>query len=749
MSSKKTVLLIADVKNWAFDNITQYLKKILSDSYNIHILYSESYSNPGDLLKEITDFSKIDFIHFFSRKSLRLLINHIATGNIDNNRIDKFLNITIVTSVPDHLYLQKNEDIISYQNTFKFVDNYYTTSKILNELYSNIGAFPKPWHDVIYDNVLTAPTAEPSFDDQKKLRITWVGNSAWGEWYFGREYDAKGYHTVIKPALALAALDSTQIKLELETNIVDGATRTRSKQEVFEILKNTDILLIAANTDGTPLPLIEAMSLGCAVIGTNTGIVAEVLPQIQQAFILERDPRKFCAAIKDLASNRSLLKELKQQNYESYKEIFLNDVLFKEKWSNFIDFSINRNKNENRIDIKKEILEHIRNDYLEPEDALTKVENLILNNKRLKSIFKSLLKINFVNYLARSIYFFLKQHKVDSNSRVNISGANKDVLVVYPTNFPGVKNSTLTLFHDQAILPITSISEYFALPNFVIRSIARKILNTEIKEIIFSGGGRTVLKLMDHIAYHKDTQNLNVYYLYHGSPAQWSEIHHLKEFHCCYNLYEHGKLKGIISLKKDLQIAFNKTGIKSYLLQNFIQPIQVKKEERSTFTIGLWGAYAIWVKNHYPQLVALRMLGKQVSTVTNFHFHEFDKWIQDKMNITIHPNKLPHDKLIGLIASTDLTLYVTNTECSPLIALESLGLGVPCLVGPSSGLYDEDEYLREMLTVTRVDCPFTIYSAIERVRANLEVIKSKLPEFIEKYNQKAQSFKQELLELIG
>jgi len=36
------------------DSIAQYLKKLLEDIYNIHILYSQSYSNSGELLSEAT-----------------------------------------------------------------------------------------------------------------------------------------------------------------------------------------------------------------------------------------------------------------------------------------------------------------------------------------------------------------------------------------------------------------------------------------------------------------------------------------------------------------------------------------------------------------------------------------------------------------------------------------------------------------------------------------------------------------------
>src|ERR1044072_3630408 len=97
----KNVLFIVDVKNWAFDNIAEYLSKILKDNYNIYILYTEDYSNPGALLKKIGEFDRLDFVHFFYRGYLQILIESIATGSVDDALADKFLNIAIVTSVPD------------------------------------------------------------------------------------------------------------------------------------------------------------------------------------------------------------------------------------------------------------------------------------------------------------------------------------------------------------------------------------------------------------------------------------------------------------------------------------------------------------------------------------------------------------------------------------------------------------------------------------------------------------------------
>src|SRR5262249_36506219 len=51
------------------------------------------------------------------------------------------------------------------------------------------------------------------------------------------------------------------------------------------------------------------------------------------------------------------------------------------------------------------------------------------------------------------------------------------------------------------------------------------------------------------------------------------------------------------------------------------------------------------------------------------------------------------------IRRTHLTLYTTFSECCPMMALESLSLGVPCLIGPTSHLFEDAPELFNWLVV--------------------------------------------------
>lgn len=60
---------------------------------------------------------------------------------------------------------------------------------------------------------------------------------------------------------------------------------------------------------------------------------------------------------------------------------------------------------------------------------------------------------------------------------------------------------------------------------------------------------------------------------------------------------------------------------------------------------------------------------------------------------------IPRERLYKEISTTALSLYVTISECSPMLPLESFALGVPCLIGACSHLFRDHQLLRRALVV--------------------------------------------------
>ena len=51
----------------------------------------------------------------------------------------------------------------------------------------------------------------------------------------------------------------------------------------------------------------------------------------------------------------------------------------------------------------------------------------------------------------------------------------------------------------------------------------------------------------------------------------------------------------------------------------------------------------------------------------------------------------------------DINLYVTLSECHPMLALESIAAGTPCIISDVSNIYDFDDNLRKLMIVRKHD----------------------------------------------
>lgn len=57
------------------------------------------------------------------------------------------------------------------------------------------------------------------------------------------------------------------------------------------------------------------------------------------------------------------------------------------------------------------------------------------------------------------------------------------------------------------------------------------------------------------------------------------------------------------------------------------------------------------------------------------------------------------------LARMHINLYVTLSECAPMLPLESLAAGVPCLVGPTVQYWRENPLLQRLLVTPGADRP--------------------------------------------
>src|SRR5690606_14557286 len=119
--------------------------------------------------------------------------------------------------------------------------------------------------------------------------------------------------------------------------VFDSAEKKRSREEVLTTLAQQDILLVASLAEGTPLTLIEAMSLGVAVVSTPVGIAREVLPaEYMNDAVIERSADKFYETLKALMESRQTIAAMKTANQLAFKTHFASGGPLREQWLQFL-----------------------------------------------------------------------------------------------------------------------------------------------------------------------------------------------------------------------------------------------------------------------------------------------------------------------------------------------------------------------------------------------------------------------------
>ena len=330
---KPKICLMADVKEWAFDMIAQKIKKDLSYKYSIAIDYYDMYNEPEMLFDYLEKYKDFDLIHLFWRKSLLLFEREDFKKKVIDNGYDleEYINNIskkITTCVYDHLYIDTKEEIENYKNIFnKYTKNYYVATDKLLEEYIAIEDYKKPTN-IIYDvcdwdnyKPINLNRFKPEKVNNRPLVIGWVGNSE----RKANGVDLKGLHTIIKPVI----LELKSEGYNIAEYYADRCVRWRSSDEMPEYYSEIDMCLCMSIHEGTPRPVLEAMSCGVPIITTDVGITRKALGQKQQEYIIgdrengnnDENIRKILKeTLIKIYNNREILKELSEENIKSIRK---------------------------------------------------------------------------------------------------------------------------------------------------------------------------------------------------------------------------------------------------------------------------------------------------------------------------------------------------------------------------------------------------------------------------------------------
>ena len=294
--------------------------------------------------------------------------------------------------------------------------------------------------------------------------------------------------------------------------------------------------------------------------------------------------------------------------------------------------------------------------------------------------------------------------------------SNEKYVVFYNNNWLGTKNSTMELF-DNTI----GIDQFDDIE--IINSIAESIANSSIKLVVFSAfayGWDKISKKIKEL-----NKDIDIKVIWHGSNAMNVENYDFDMFKTIFNLLDNNIIKSICFVKKSMYDFYKLKGYNVEFIYNTVHinsyNVKKKKKDASGIKIGLYASGDRWVKNFYNQLGAASLFKDvRIDCVPiNFKTEIMSKIYN--VVITGLQNNISRERLLERISHNDINFYVTFTECSPLIPLESFELGVPCITGNNHHYWDGTE-LEKYLIVEKADDVLAIYNKAKYCLENKEIV---------------------------
>lgn len=177
-------------------------------------------------------------------------------------------------------------------------------------------------------------------------------------------------------------------------------------------------------------------------------------------------------------------------------------------------------------------------------------------------------------------------------------------------------------------------------------------------------------------------------------------------------LYQQGVIEQIGFVKNGLAPVFEKAGISATHVPNRVPAVSASAplDLGRGMHVGVF-AEPIWRKNLGTQLGASALMDATAHVLTQ------PAGVPAIQRVRAH-GVLEYAEFLSLLASTDVNLCVTLSECHPMTPMESYALGVPCLISRTSDLFKSDPELWELTSVDELDNPVSVANAASRLIEN-------------------------------
>ncbi len=246
----------------------------------------------------------------------------------------------------------------------------------------------------------------------------------------------------------------------------------------------------------------------------------------------------------------------------------------------------------------------------------------------------------------------------------------------------------------------------------------------------------------------KVAPKIPIFVIWHGSFMQAGENTDWYGFNQVDQLCRSNIVKKWGFVKKGMAEIVAKTGVRTGFVMNYIRQIPERPSTPLSGGpfLGMWAIEPIWRKLPYAMLAAITQIpNAHVFCVgQNQRAKEFAHYFN--LDVKFH-DLLPYPEVLKKLAQMDLNLYITMSETSGMVPLESFSVGAPCLYGPNTHYFEDYPYLLSRLMVNYPDRSEVISSYIDRALAERDQIVKAYIEYAPGYNDRARKLLEEFLEI--
>lgn len=325
------------------------------------------------------------------------------------------------------------------------------------------------------------------------------------------------------------------------------------------------------------------------------------------------------------------------------------------------------------------------------------------------------------------------QLRVDKLTNDIAKYKNTDFLMFSNPNWVGMSHVAEDMFGGY--VPIHEVGIYRQ-PE--IESLAKVIVNSKKPMLIFNGLVDGWDRIIEQIRILDE--NVTIKVLYHGGDVRLARYPDYMSFMKILGLHNMNIINEIGFVKKQQAEFYIQKGFRAKFIANNIVIDNAEKyklndntKDKSRVKIGLYCSGDIEWKNAFNQVAASSLVDNVELDVVPIN-HMITGYA-DKLQVRVvgDDHLLPRETLLSRMANNDINLYVSFAEASPLLPLESMELGVPCITA-NNHHYWTNTPLEEYLIVNRPDDMLAIYEQIEKVLKNSKKIMKLYAEWKRNYN---------------